>query len=1241
MQILKIRGENLASLAGYFEIDLTEEPLRSAGLFAITGQTGAGKSSLLDAMCLGLYGMCPRLSAEGVNDDVPDISGEILKSSDARTTLRRGESSGFAEVTFIAPDGITYKASWAVRRARGRAEGRLQNVERALIRADDGTVLESQINAVKERVTEIMGLTYDEFRRTVLLAQGDFDAFLRANTAERAALLEKVTGTSVYREISRRIYARHDAAKKALAEIETRQSAIPVMGPEEREALNVERQALGLEIKSLEPAIARIAEELAKVEAHKASLLKLEEARKAVKEAEATLDAALPDETTAKEIRAALELKPEVQAVDAGIKATERLAREHEEIRARAEKAEARLKVAQEALRKAEEAHTQAEAEFKRLGPEWTRAEQLDARVGAAKTEEKEAEDLWAEAAKATVKVKETLADLETSMAAGRAKKAEAEAQVARLPTAGRLADRWDEALPMIDQRRDAKAALQTMETSLANVKSTLKASEADLLVIEKEDETAKKTLEEIEGDLSGKREDLKNLKEGDASGRMERLRAGEDALKDMRRAATDWMLHCKLRDGGAQKLSEGKRSLEKVEADIGRLEKDIPRLEGSVTALEAPLDRAEAASSAAASRLRASLEDGKPCPVCGSCDHTSLEDTALAEQARALRADLDAARKALAEARAALQTARIEKSALQDQISKSTIARDEAQAAMDLQEASYEAARQIAAETGLQGLTTDMRAAPEQLSGLFERLSVRRAEIQALIGAEAKATKEIEDMIRRLETLRGEQKKRDDRRRAAEQTVSSAKTSEARLEAELTSAAGGIASLDQRLTPLLEAVRKTPACLDQDCEGMKLKLSRVVSWWQKTQDDLLAAEKTLVATAPLLASAEAEVKSSARAEDQAKKVVEARALALSGLIEERKALLGGEATETHRSRHNTARLNAAKGREDASAGVGSIKAELGGISGAMATTEQSRIAATSELSSARKILSEACKRINLEEAVARSMIEKGAAAAEAIETRLKTLRETVSSTQGELRSREGDLAALVEKGLPQTEEDALRTSKDTHQKSLEAAREKVGAIAGKIEADDKMRAKRAALGAEAREAKEAADVWLAVNEAVGSRQGGKFAQIAQAVTLGLLVERANVHLSDLKPRYRLLQGGEDLSLHIVDQDMGGEVRSTRSMSGGERFLVSLALALALSGMGSRGAIAATLFIDEGFGSLDAEDLEMAIDALETLQAQGRTIGVISHVEAMKDRIPVQIRVTKRGGGASFLQVAA
>jgi len=182
---------------------------------------------------------------------------------------------------------------------------------------------------------------------------------------------------------------------------------------------------------------------------------------------------------------------------------------------------------------------------------------------------------------------------------------------------------------------------------------------------------------------------------------------------------------------------------------------------------------------------------------------------------------------------------------------------------------------------------------------------------------------------------------------------------------------------------------------------------------------------------------------------------------------------------------------------------------------------------------------------------------------------------------------------------------------------------------------------RQAAIVTQIGEARQVRDTWAAVNDTVGSANGDRFSQIAQEVTLSILVEQANHHLEGIKPRYRLALGEGKLSLRVVDEDMAGEIRSTRSLSGGERFLVSLALALALSSVGGSGAISGTLFIDEGFGTLDAESLDLAIDALEALQAQGRMVGVISHVQAMKDRIPIQIQIEAQGDGSSEVVIAA
>ena len=141
MRILAIRGKNLASLAGEFNIDFQSEPLGSAGLFAISGATGAGKSTLLDALCLALYERTPRLARASGKGEIPDVGDNGVSPSDPRTILRRGAAEGFAEVDYVGSDGVPYRARWSVRRSRSKSDGKLQNSEVSFIRLADMQVL--------------------------------------------------------------------------------------------------------------------------------------------------------------------------------------------------------------------------------------------------------------------------------------------------------------------------------------------------------------------------------------------------------------------------------------------------------------------------------------------------------------------------------------------------------------------------------------------------------------------------------------------------------------------------------------------------------------------------------------------------------------------------------------------------------------------------------------------------------------------------------------------------------------------------------------------------------------------------------------------------------------------------------------------------------------------------------------------------------------------------------------------
>ena len=202
MRILAIRGKNLASLANDFEVLLEEGALHQVGLFAITGPTGAGKSTILDAMCLALYDQMPRLpEGYGVAIGHKDEDEAIrVKSHDVSSILRRGTASAYAEVDFIGQDKHAYRARWEISRARGKVTGRLQAQKISLQLLHSAEKIGQGKKDTQQEIIKRLGLNFDQFRRSVLLAQGDFAAFLKAKKDERSSLLEKITGTDIYSE---------------------------------------------------------------------------------------------------------------------------------------------------------------------------------------------------------------------------------------------------------------------------------------------------------------------------------------------------------------------------------------------------------------------------------------------------------------------------------------------------------------------------------------------------------------------------------------------------------------------------------------------------------------------------------------------------------------------------------------------------------------------------------------------------------------------------------------------------------------------------------------------------------------------------------------------------------------------------------------------------------------------------------------------------------------------------------
>ena len=254
MKILAIRLKNLTSIEGTVEVDFMAEPLHSAGIFAISGPTGAGKSTLLDALCLALYDKAPRFATSVENVNLADVGDNQINQSDVRNLLRRGTSDGYAEVDFLGIDGRRYRSRWSVRRPRNKINGSLQPQTLEVKELDTEKEFQGTKKELLIQLVELVGLTYEQFTRTVLLAQNDFATFLKSKGAAKAELLEKLTGTGVYSRISQEVYARNKAAQEEVTLIQNRMNVIELMPEEEllalqkEKELSIEKRAAGIKL---------------------------------------------------------------------------------------------------------------------------------------------------------------------------------------------------------------------------------------------------------------------------------------------------------------------------------------------------------------------------------------------------------------------------------------------------------------------------------------------------------------------------------------------------------------------------------------------------------------------------------------------------------------------------------------------------------------------------------------------------------------------------------------------------------------------------------------------------------------------------------------------------------------------------------------------------------------------------------------------------------------------------------
>lgn len=953
MKILAIRLKNLTSIEGTVEVDFTAEPLRSAGIFAISGPTGAGKSTLLDALCLALYDKAPRFAASVESVNLADVGDNRINQSDVRNLLRRGTSDGYAEVDFLGVDGHRYRSCWSVRRTRNKVSGSLQPQMMEVKELDTGKEFQGTKKELLAQLVELIGLTYEQFTRTVLLAQNDFATFLKSKGAAKAELLEKLTGTGVYSFISQEVFARNKAAQEEVALIHNKMSVIELIPEEEQLALQKEKELL----------------------AEKRS-----EGIKLLAEQNAQLN-------VVRSLNTQEELRTKKQKEEQG--------------------EQARLKTALDTLASQEEGLVRFKAQWEAIQPDLKRARQLDVQIQSQQEGYIQSQQL--------------------------------------LQAARKQVQEQDKRKRMVEEQ--LHLSYQTLRR-LLNVAGT-----EDSLRLEQVEET----LRQEEGNLSAGIETNEK--------RLERLNAfgypslAEEQVKLQKELARQQNIR-QLTEALKKAMSE----IEHLEKEAADCSKELSEREVALKTVQRLYENARMAVGKDVKALRRQLEEGEACPVCGSTSHPYHREQEVVDTLfRNMEQEYNAA------------------TAVYQQVNNRSIA---------LQ-------RDLAHQKMIAGQVR------EQLSA-FQKESAdtgNEEQIQQRLGELAKLILEYRNLY--AEWQRGD-----------------------------------------------EEIKK----LRSHYEALRENVSRCRLAMQKVS---AANEQSVL------------LQNAAIAEQKRFEVIEK---ALDTLRRERSDLLKG------------------KSADEAEAAVARREGEL-----------------------------------NLALEKARKEVETAQNGLSGLQGELKQIASSIEELQ--VRQKQIEFPEQLPEAIKKQQEENLNTERS------------LSIIEARLLQQAKNKAVVEQIAKELSEKQSVADRWAKLNKLIGSADGAKFKVIAQSYTLNLLLLHANKHLFYLSKRYKLQQVPGTLALQVVDCDMCDEIRTVYSLSGGESFLISLALALGLSSLSSNNLKVESLFIDEGFGSLDAESLRTAMEALEQLQMQGRKIGVISHVQEMSERISVQVQVHKKVNGKSVLSV--
>ncbi|MDB5013101.1 MAG: Exonuclease SbcC [Daejeonella sp.] len=1214
MKILSVKFLNLNSLKGTHEIRFDRPPFTESGLFAITGPTGAGKTTILDAITVALYGRVHRH-----NKDVDEI-------------MSRHTAECYSEVEFEVKEK-SYRAKWSLKRSRGKVDGAIQSEKMEFAETGSGEFIGGHTpTLIKQAIVALCGLDYNQFLRSVVLSQGDFTRFLKADDNERSELLEKITDTAVYSDISRFVFDRQRDEKDKLEFLTAKLDDAKVLSEEERVIHN--QHLIGLDDQVI------IAKNDQHTIASKISWLsnlgklkqKKEHLNIQLNEKEAAFTENTLDFERLEQHQKAVTFKPALVEIDT--------------IRMQAQKIRADFNVLNEQLPDTIKASNAASENFEaaNIAADSAQKELMEAEPLLEKVFRLDAdiENQQQQTAKSEFQFKQLQASV-------KGLEIQKEQKIEELHLLEQhLADQevWLNENEEDKQLEKHLLVLKEHRKKLTEIDAALHSAlqeqeKFELLAIKGKEELATNILkiEQYRISLEAKKKQINDL-----NTKLETVYGGKqlDVLESEHGALPKLISICEnqLRLADSIKknnkdqltlqelISSGKLSLDEQSAALMSLQQKKEEAENHLEDLRQLAETQQRIQKYEADRLL--LKPADPCPLCGSEYHPyvegkyqhSVNETAqkkteqtvyvssLIRQCNDKSIEVNTLSLTLEKNQNDLQKLITEHISVVEEFNQNNAFLPKA---LEIDKPEIIAAVILRKKQEYDRLQQDIFA----IRALNKQIQEEQADLsrfnELVITAEGNSAASQEriktstDNLERISILIKDQK--DSRLKVLTEITSLL----APYKVEFNE--GEIFQLEQALFRRYETYTKTINAV----HAFKLNQATLNA-------ELLKTGETLVEKLKDLLKFETELNA-----DQAR---------LQKIKSERFTLFQDKNPGIERERL-TKRLKESRDLREQSQQMRNQKVEL------VKLTESKLSQYNIDLKSAEEKIEQLSEKLL-------TLLEKDEIgsidallelflsdeqAKQLVELERNLLSEISAITQM-LANTVNEFQIEADKNLTSETEPDLQPLLGAVEQTIAGLNQEIGKLRQILEDDNKLREKYAAITASIETQSKEFGRWAKLSSLIGSADGKKFSRFAQGLTLARLTDLANLHLVKLSDRYQILKSDKkDLELLIVDGYQADVVRPMATLSGGESFLVSLALALGLSDLASRKVQINSLFIDEGFGTLDSDTLDIAISALENLQAKGKTIGIISHVEALKERIGTQIQLTKQPGGSSKIKV--